>query len=297
MNPAHETKILNRRAFLQDGTLLLLNAAAIGSFAADSPAPLVRIGLLTDMHYADKPAANNRYYREALGKLGECVTRFNELKPDFVVELGDFVDSANDAAGEIAYVKAMESEYAKFKGDRHFVLGNHCIFTLTKQQFRDHCAMKDEHYSFDRADFHFVILDACYKADGTPYGAKNNEWTDTEIPPAQREWLEGDLKATKKKTIVFVHQRLDVQNNYGVKSAPAVRKILEESGKVLAVFQGHSHKNDYKEINGLHYCTLAAMIEGSGETNNAYSMLSLFKDNSIRLEGFRQQKAYQFAAK
>jgi alkaline phosphatase len=225
----------------------------------------------------------------------ECITRFNELKPDFVVELGDFVDAAPDAAGEIAHVKTIEAEYAKFKGDRHYVLGNHCIFTLTKQQFRDNCAMKKEFYSFDQGDFHFVILDACYKADGTPYGAKNNAWTDTEIPPVQREWLAGDLATTKKKTIIFVHQRLDVQNNYGVKSAPAVRKILEDSGKVLAIFQGHSHKNDYHEINGLHYCTLAAMIEGSGETNNAYAMLSLFKDNSIKVEGFRQQKAYQWS--
>ena len=94
---------------------------------------------------------------------------------------------------------------------------------------------------------------------------------------------------------MFIHQRLDVQNDYGVKSSPAVRKILESAGKVSAVIQGHYHQNDYREINGIHYCTLAAMIEGSGAEHNAYALMSVFKDGSLKLEGFRQQKSYQLS--
>jgi len=52
-------------------------------------------------------------------------------------------------------------------------------------------------------------------------------------------------------------------------SAPEVRQILEDSGNVSAVFQGHSHQNDYRDINGIHYCTMRAVIEGSGAANNA----------------------------
>ena len=95
---------------------------------------------------------------------------------------------------------------------------------------------------------------------------------------------------------MFAHQRLDVSNDYGVKNAADVRKVLEASGKVLAVFQGHSHKNDYKEIGGIHYCTLVAMIEGSGAENNGYSLLDVRADGTITVTGFRKQKGYEWAA-
>lgn len=89
-----------------------------------------------------------------------------------------------------------------------------------------------------------------------PFERKNFHWTDTDIPPIQRKWLRRDLARTEKPTILFVHQRIDVENNHGVKSAPEVRKILEESGRVLAVFQGQSHRNENQQIGGIHYCTL-----------------------------------------
>lgn len=291
---------LTRRALLRNGALFLLAAGGVSSTSLagdESSAPLLRIGLVTDLHYADQPPRGTRFYRESLAKLRECVNRFNTVPPDFVVELGDLVDEGETVDEEIGFVKVMEKELARLKGERHYVLGNHCVKNLTKQQFRDNCAARAEHYSFDKGDNHFIVLDACYRADGVAYGQRNFKWNDTEIPPAERKWLKADLQATRKKTIVFAHQRLDVQNHYGVKSAPAVRQILEDSGKVLAVFQGHSHQNDYNEIHGIHYCTLAAMVEGSGEKNNAYGMLSLFQDGSLKLDGFRQQKTYQFAAR
>ena len=81
---------------------------------------------------------------------------------------------------------------------------------------------------------------------------------------------------------------------YGVKNAGEIRKILERSGKVVAVLQGHYHFNDYTETGGVHYVTLAAMVEGSGEENNAYAILDIFRDETIRITGFRKQKSYQW---
>ncbi len=66
-----------------------------------------------------------------------------------------------------------------------------------------------------------------------------------------------------------------MSNDYGVKNCPEMRKFFEESGKVLAVFQGHSHQNDLKDISGIHYCTLVAMVEGSGAENNGYSVMEI----------------------
>ena len=59
---------------------------------------------------------------------------------------------------------------------------------------------------------------------------------------------------------------------------------------MLAVLQGHDHKGDFKEIGGVHYCTLSAMIEGSGPENNAYAIMDILPGDVIRIRGFRKQK-------
>jgi alkaline phosphatase len=163
---------------------------------------------------------------------------------------------------------------------------------LTKEEFLAGVERERSYYSFDRGGFHFIILDACFRSDGQPYGRKNSHWTDANVPPAELEWLQTDLKATDKQTMVFAHQRLDVSGNHAVRNAPQIREALEASGKVLAVFQGHSHQNDYQEIAGIHYTTLVAMVEGAGAENNGYSYLDLHADGAIRLTGFRKQKSY-----
>ena len=136
------------------------------------------------------------------------------------------------------------------------------------------------------------MLDSCFRSDGTPYGRRNFQWTDPNIPAAEVDWLREDLKSAPGKTVVFAHQRLDVNNHYGVKNANEVRQVLEKSGKVRAVFQGHSHQNDHKEIAGIHYCTLVAMVEGSGAENSGYSTMNIRRDGTIQITGFRKQKDY-----
>jgi len=73
-----------------------------------------------------------------------------------------------------------------------------------------------------------------------------------------------------------------------------VRNVLEKSGKVAAVFQGHSHQNDYQPIAGIHYCTVAAIVEGSGAQNNAFARLDVLPGGALRVAGFVRQKAYRW---
>src|SRR4029078_6817199 len=136
---------------------------------------------------------NTRFYRETLTKLPEAIEKFNELKLDTIVELGDLIDEAPDAAGEIGHLKKIDAIFSQFKGDRYYVLGNHCVWTLTKEQFLENCGLKKPHYSFDKGEFHFVALDACYRQDGVAYGKKNAKFDDTFIPKEQLEWLRDDL--------------------------------------------------------------------------------------------------------
>lgn len=196
------------------------------------------------------------------------------------------VDRAPEVATELEWLDAVEAVYRKAPGPRHYVLGNHCVDTLTKDEFLEHTGAERTYYSFDAGGVHFVVLDACFRADGKPYGRNCAEWTDTDIPEAERKWLEADLDETRLPVIVFVHQRVDLdpKNDYTVRSAVEVRKILEHSERVLAVFQGHHHRNDLQIVGGVPYITLPAVVEGPRE-KNAWAILSVFADGSLAIEG------------
>lgn len=282
--------MLSRRAFIQNSTLCLAGLGGGQVLSAESDAkPLLRVGLMTDLHYADKPPTKTRFYREALAKLDEAVEDMNRENPALVIELGDFIDQADSVEKEIEWLKTMESHFARLSMPRHYVLGNHCVGTLTKEEFTANTKATGSFESFEAGGVTFVILDSCFRSDGTPYSRKNFDWKDANVPKDELSWLENQLSKASGPVIVLAHQRLDADKAQAVQNAAEVRSLLEKSGKVLAVFQGHSHKNDYQQITGIHYTTLVAMVEGSGAENNGYTMLDVLSDGSLRLNGFRKQ--------
>jgi hypothetical protein len=323
---------VTRRHFLVRGTIVLAGAAASDALRSGrllalqaatgetAVAPVLRFGFVTDIHHADQPPAGTRYYRDSLAKMRVAVQGLNQVAAkdplglSFAITLGDMIDTAapdlNDEAvtKEITLLKAIESEWAKVAVDRHYVLGNHCIWTLTKPEFFANTKARSAPYSFDapfkgaEGAMHFVILDACFKADGTPYGRRNNDWRDTNLPLSQLQWLDDDLANTKHPTIIFVHQRLDGSDgsngaDSNIKNAAAARAILEKSGRVLAVLQGHSHQNFLATVKGIPYCVLRAMVEDPGPPNNAFGTVEIFADHSIAIRGQFRQDSYDNLAK
>lgn len=84
---------LGRRAFLKNGSLVLATATlSSGPLFADDSASSLRVGLVTDLHYADKPPVGSRHYREAPGKLKEAAMQFGGHDLAFAVELGQVLD-------------------------------------------------------------------------------------------------------------------------------------------------------------------------------------------------------------
>jgi len=251
--------------------------------------------MVTDCHYADAEARGTRHYRQSLAKLDECAERMNAEKVDFLIELGDFKDQDARPIEEntIAYLRAIEAVYRKFTGPRYHVLGNHDQDSISKQQFLANVentgiARDKGYYSFDVKGVHFAVLEANYRADGVDYDHGNFDWTDANIPPAELEWLERDLAASQGPAIIFIHQLLDGTGPHYVKNAPQVRKLIEGSGKVAAVFQGHLHKGAYSRINGIHYYTLKAVVEGPGEQNNSYALVEVRGGGDIVVTGYRK---------
>ncbi len=289
---------VNRRRFLKQAAMGI-GVASTGlmtvdrAFADTAPEDGFSFGLVTDVHFADVATAGSRHYRDSLDKLGRAVGEFNRRKLPMAVELGDFIDAGPSVEKDLQYLKTIRGVWERFSGSRHFVLGNHCVTALTKEQFLANCGttVRRSYYSFDTGPFHFVVLDGNFRRDGVSYKPGNFSWTDTAIPPAQLGWLAEDLKAAgERKTIAFIHQNLDREKeSVGVKNGPEVRAVLEKPGNVLAVFQGHHHAGGYHKIGGIHYYTLKAMVEGPGAENNAFAVVTIDATGGITVDGFGRE--------
>jgi len=291
------------RSSLRTIPLLLLGLAILWGVSCAPPKPglppqapaSVRFGIVTDVHYADIEPRGARPYRESLAKLKECVAVMNREKPDFLMELGDFKDQddVSDEARTLSYLRKIESVFAGFAGLRYHVLGNHDVDSLSKTQFlgiAPNPGIPPEwtYYRFDVRGIRFLALDADFLADGAPYDRGRFAWADCNIPIAELDWLRSELTASPKPLIVFIHQQLDGQGDNYVKNAAAVRALLERSGKVLAVFQGHRHEGAFTRIKGIPYYSLKGMIEGSGPEHSSYALVDVDGRGTIKIQGFRQ---------
>jgi len=279
-----------------------LLVAALAVPAAQAP-PLVRLGVVTDLHYADTDPVGTRAFRESIGKLAECVQVMNAKGVALLVELGDFKDQDKtpDEARTLGYLQRIESVFAGFKGPRYHVLGNHDMDSLSKAQFlatapNTGIVPNAARYTFVSGGVRFVALDANHKSDGSDYDHGTFDWTDANIDAPQVAWLAKTLAASAEPAIVFVHQQLDGSGAYYVKNAAAVREVLEKCGKVIAVLQGHRHEGAFSTINGIPYFTFRGLIEGAGPWNNSYSIVDVMPDLSIRVLGYRQAESRQFRA-
>jgi predicted phosphodiesterase len=287
----HNRDSVSRRTFLGASlaSLMVSRLANSGARAA-APADSVSFGLCSDPHYADRDSAGTRWYRDSEAKLTTFVRKMNHARPDFVIELGDFIDSGPTHQTEMDYLKRIEKVFSGFVGKRYHVIGNHDLARFSKEQFMEAVRMKASYDSFVAGPVRCLVLDANFNKDLTPYRAGKFDWTQTYIPPIQQAWLRDQLHTSDRKAVIFIHQRLDDENDpHGVKNSPDVRRILEDSAKVLAVFQGHDHRGGYKRINGIHYFTCRAMIEGPGPDNNAYALVTVSTNDCIDVKGFGKQ--------
>jgi alkaline phosphatase len=288
---------MRRREFLAGSGAAALGALPWRLHSQPDAVPAVSFGIVTDCHYADIAPSGNRYYRESEAKLAECVGEMNRRGVDFLIELGDFKDQGTTATATLDYLRVIEDVYKTFNGPRYHVLGNHDMDRISKRQFltaveNTGVAPPDSFYSFDVKGFHFVVLDANFRPDGTGYDSGNFDWAEACVPPPQLDWLAADLAATALPSVVFIHQLLDADTGpVYVRNAAEVRNVLERSRRVRAVFQGHHHAGAYRRRGTIHYYTLKGMIEGTGEESNAYAVVSVLPDGSLAVEGLRRAES------
>jgi len=216
----------------------------------------ISIGLLSDLHF-DGDAGTFSWFCSAIAGL-------NSRSPDFSVFLGDCV-VADNACQALKLLQKTASVFQRLECPIFYLSGNHDLDFLTKDQFFRAIGKPGENAvrMFVKNGITCIFLDANYSADGIEYRCGNFDWTNAFIPFTQLCWLEARLKETVGPVVVFSHQRIDPSPRHSIINAAEVRNILEQSGKVCAVFQGHDHTGDRREIGGITYYTLPALREGS----------------------------------
>jgi len=286
---------IDRRDFLRVGGTALLGIAAAREIAAAPSERKLRFGIVTDIHYADAPPYGTRFYRESLSKLAECVQRMKQEGVDFLIELGDFKDQGRppEEAQTLRFLETVEKAFRRFPGPVYHVPGNHDFDSISLQQYLARIRNAGRiprrgWYSFDVKGLHCVVFDNNFRSDGAHYDHGSFDWKDANVPPEELEWLEKDLAAGVTPTLVFSHQLFDGEGAVFVKNAAEVRKVFEKSGRVIAVFQGHHHPGRYSRLNGIHYYTLKAMVEGSGAGNNAYAVVDVLASGDVIVTGYRK---------
>lgn len=277
----------------------------LSSFSSDFAKQNIRIGLVTDSHYAEADPKGTRFYRESLEKMEEFISEMNREKVDFIIHLGDFKDQDEQQREEdtLRFLKDLEQVYAGFQGPRYHCLGNHDVDSIRKKQFLQNIdntgiAKGKSYYSFDHKGVHFVVLDANYHKDGRDHFYKEGaNWQDANIPEVEMEWLKQDLSETTLPAIVFCHHPLfeywHGESQMHVRNYGEVQKIMQASGKVMAAFHGHVHEEKFTALEGIHYITQYAMVDGSGAENSSFSIIEI-SGEEIQVLGYKRATSKKF---
>lgn len=285
---------------------------------------LLKAGIITDMHYTTKADSDTRKYSVAMDKMKAFADGMASVKPAFVVELGDVVDTLSKETDPLRNLAQIETKFTSLPCPHYHVLGNHDFDNLKRNEFLDNITntgipQGQTWYSWDANGVHFIVLDADYTPKNyRPYDMNTPSdtfwnWTDTIVPPQELEWLKEDLRKTSLPTVLFSHQTLDRvdEQDHNIKNASAVRKILEDSGRVLAVISGHDHQGGYSNIKGIHYVVMngnvgvndsrpwSATSEADGKDpreDNQFAVLEISRADPkkyiLSLGGYGRQPSY-----
>ena len=226
----------------------------------------MRFALISDVHLG--PLASHEGKLRKLTHLSEeLVNAFvrrmrDDVNPDLVINLGDVIEDESPAKDRERYGQFVAMLREVGKPVLH-VAGNHDTINLTPAEL---CAMwgntSEATYSRDHHGVHFAVLRTI-----------EHRGERIELPAEQIEWLKRDLAATTLPAIVLMHHpasEMRLEGNRWFEKYPhvcrvverrALREVIQSSGKVLAVFNGHVHWNHFDVIAGIPYITLQSLIE------------------------------------
>ena len=269
--------------------------------------PILKVGLIADPQYANKPTQGIRYYKESLWKLEEAIDTFNCKNVDIVQSLGDIIDGKWNSYDDILPI------YNKLNPDikSYQLLGNHdfSVDSTHLSGLLEKLSMPDYYYSYSEKDWRFIVLDATdYSYFSNPLhhhdinkvnsyyenttGESNKRLWNGAIGKEQQAWLKQELDSANllnQKIILFSHLPIrPKRNSHNLWNDYEIVDIVENNSNVVAYINGHNHSGNYIFKNGIHYITISGMVD---TMTNSYGILEIYKDKLI-LRGYGNQNTF-----
>ena len=252
----------------------------------------MQFALITDIHYW--PQASYRWkLRKITNNAKTLVDQFiaemsTVVHPEFVIVWWDMIEESNEETdiGHLTYIK---EQFGKLSCPVYYVTGNHDLIHLSQQQVQEVLELDQLYYSFETEEYHGIIL----------FSQDHGKGNIISIPEQQLERLKEELKKADKKCLVFVHHGLadqDVSNNLRFEWIPhrclidnreSVRDILEQSWKVVAVFNSHLHRDKMHIHNNIPYYTIQSLTENEndwGIASETHAIVTINSDHFSQVE-------------
>ena len=274
--------------------------ATIGERAAVQP---LSFGAIADCQYADLPPSGEKLYRSCPGKLEAAIEDLNAAELEFVVHLGDFIDQKESSFAPLLAITA------KLEWPIRHVLGNHdfSVSDSFKSRVPQTLGLTQRYYTFAYDRWRFVVLDGNdVSTYGWPDGSSENrrnrslletvyngeeDWNGG-IGREQLDWFEDVLEkadSNDERVVIFCHFGAYPENPHNLWNADEVLTIIDRHRSVTAWFNGHNHKGNYGERNGVHFVNLVGMLDTS---ETAYAVVNLAADK-IQVVGRGRQPDWE----
>lgn len=266
---------------------------------------MLRLAHLTDTHVQPERGAG-----EGLMAALEHVAAHND-RPGLIITGGDLIMDAMGATRErtkeqwAVFRKAM----ATTKIPVEHTIGNHDVFgwnnrdkyaadpDFGKKWACDELGLAKPYRSFDRAGWHFIVLDSTFPTAGSGYTAR--------LDDEQFAWLAADLKATDPKTPVLVISHIPIvcacamfdgenekTGNWVIPGswmhidARRIKDLFKKHPNVKGCLSGHMHLVDEVLYLGVRYLCNGAVSAGwwggdYHEFTYGYGLVDLYEDGSI----------------
>ncbi len=312
---------ITRRELLKTTGLVAAGAGLAGlahpaAAASSAPSPnrqrVLRIGHLTDMHI--RPTG-----RGPTG-LVACLEHVQSLsdRPDIIFNGGDAIMSALGADKDST--RAQWEIWHKIMNENLELpmihcIGNHDVWGWQRSRagttgdeplygkawVKEELELESGFYSFDKAGWHFTVLDSVRERGGGAYQPLLEE--------DQIEWLKADLDAVPTETPILILSHVpvisvtpyffydDIVENYQFRVAGALmhqdvhrlRDLFANYPNIKVCLSGHVHLVDRVDYNGITYLCNGA-VSGSWwhgryqDCEPGYALVDLYDDGSFERE-------------
>lgn len=275
--PIRKIKIItnNGLRFLPSWILVLVfvlgSATSINTVASDDNQRLFSFAVISDIQYSDKDSRGARHYRDAMGRLDECITHLNTLDIAFTIQLGDLIDGHKRNQHKTHNdLERILTVWNKLNMPKYHVVGNHCL-KAGKKMLKQKLGLKKFYYDFTTPEakgWRFLVLDGNDAGRGV-------------LGSEQLEWLREKLHQTEDNNelvILFNHYALleSTAKYRRMKDPQPVLELINQSKAVVAYIAGHDHVGGYDLHNGIHHLTVKAMVDSPKAST--YATVTVYRE-------------------